>query len=268
MSLATDAKSGLLSASTKMASLCSGTDSSASYTPVTDVPCQQMSNYATALQGQVTSVHKHSKAYVEKHKTLATSLTSFGAALTQLSHCESSINESLSRGIQAMGDCVGQISSTYGEQAEREAGAFEEPMKHYVRLLSSVKAAIHARESALLAYNRAGSSLASKREKLEKLRGLGSAKEEKISAATREVADAEEALNLSKSEYEAVAARVDTEMQRFQTEKLADFKKYCVSFIKLQLEYSSRIQQTWRELLPRLEEIEGSSRAHPGVDIS
>jgi sorting nexin-1/2 len=268
MSLATDAKSGLLSASSKLGSLFSGGDASASYTAVTDVPCQQMSNYATALQAQVASVHKHSKAYVEKHRTVAASLTGFGAALTQLSQTEASINESLSRGIQRMGECVGQISSTYNEQAERESGAFEEPMKHYVRLLSSVKSAIHCRESALVAYNRAGSSLAAKREKLEKLRASGSAKEEKISAATREVADAEEALNLSKSEYEAVTERVDLEMQRFQTDKLADFKRYCVNFIKLQLEYSSRIQQTWRELMPHLEEIGGHARSHPGVDTS
>jgi uncharacterized protein YoxC len=82
-------------------------------------------------------------------------------------------------------------------------------------------------------------------------------KEDKVSALAREVADAEEAVTQTKAEYETVAARVDAEMGRFQTEKLADFKRFVVGFAKLQLEYSERIQATWKELLPRLDEITG-----------
>lgn len=36
-------------------------------------------------------------------------------------------------------------------------------------------------------------------------------------------------------------------------------------FISLQLEYSERIQATWRELLPRLEEIDGVAQTPPGA---
>ena len=43
---------------------------------------------------------------------------------------------------------------------------------------------------------------------------------------------------------------------RFQREKLADFKQYVTGFIRLQIEHSERVEQHWRELLPRLEEIE------------
>ena len=69
-------------------------------------------------------------------------------------------------------------------------------------------------------------------------------------------------VNLTKSEYETIVTRVDAEMARFQTEKLIDFKKYVTGFIKLQLEYSERVQASWRELLPRLEEIDGAAHAH------
>lgn len=53
--------------------------------------------------------------------------------------------------------------------------------------------------------------------------------------------------------------QVDSEMARFQLEKLSDFKRTVVGFINLQLDYSLRIQSTWRELLPRLEEIEADA---------
>ena len=121
-------------------------------------------------------------------------------------------------------------------------------MKDYIRLLGAVKAAIAARESALKAYNHAAGMLSSKQERLEKLRS-GAAKEEKVSALQKEVAEAEEQVTLTKAEYETIVTRVDSEMARFQTEKLHDFKAYCVNFIKLQIEYSERVQASWRELL-------------------
>jgi len=260
-SMASDVKSSLLASYSR---LSFSSESSSSFAPVQDVPCQQMSNYATALQAQVTSVHKHSKAYIERHKALGGSLTGFGLALTQLSDCEQTINESLAKGFSHMGLCVGRLSATYAEQAEREAQAFEEPMREYIRLLTSVKNAINARDAALRAYNAAASALTAKKERLEKLRA-GGGKEDKISALAREVSEGEEAVNLSKAEYEGVAARVDGEMARFQTEKLSDFKKYVLGFITLQIEYSERVQHTWRDLLPRLEEIEGTPTRPPGA---
>ena len=216
----------------------------------------------------MSAVHKHSKAYIERHKALGTSLTGFSLSLTQLSECEAAINESLSKGFSHMGLCVGRMSATYSEQADREAQTFEEPMKDYIRLLASVKSAITAREAALKAYNGAASSLASKKERLEKLRTSGG-KEDKIAALAREVSEGEESVSLTKSEYETIVARVDAEMARFQTEKLTDFKTYVTSFIKLQIEYSERIQASWRELLPRLEEIDsGSAVFHRPTDIA
>ena len=255
--LVSDVKAGLYSGYNKSVSLFGG-ETSTTFTPVLDSPCQQMTNYATALQTQVGAVHKTSKAYIDKQKALSASYTNFGLALTQLSTCEAPINESLSRGISHMGLCVGRLSATYAEQAESETSVFEEPMREYTRLLSSVKAAVGARDSSLRAFNAASSSLAAKKERLEKLKGAGG-RDDKISVLTREVAEAEEAVNLGKSEYETVAARVDAEMARFQAEKLVDFKKYVVDFIKLQIDYSQRVQQAWSELLPRLDEMDSTS---------
>lgn len=219
------------------------------FTPVADVPCQQMANYAAAVQTQVSSVHKHSKSYIDRHRAIGTSMTGFGLALTQLANCESSTNTSLAKGISSMGLCVGRLSATYSELAERETATFEEPMREYIRVLSAVKAAISARDAALRTYNSTSSLRLAKQvrldrprrpspkprpdpdpdpdpdqERLDKLRSSGG-KDEKISQLQREVREAEEASNLAKSEYESVASRVDTEMARFQQEKLSDFKR-------------------------------------------
>jgi len=244
----------------KSMSLLGGDGPSATFTPMEDKPCLQMGNYASALKEQVTCVHQHSKSYIERHRALGQSMTGFGLALTQLANCETETNQSLAMAISSMGLCVGRLSSTYSELAEREVSAFEEPMRDYIKLLAAVKEAIAARDKALRAHNEASRGLLTKKERLDKLRASGG-KEDKISALEREVKEAEEAEDLAKADYEMVKARVDAEMGRFQSEKLVDFKRCVTSFLRLQIEYSERIQASWRELLPRLEEINGGGGA-------
>ena len=254
--LLSDTKQGLLAAYAKSFSLGSallGGDAPPPFAALQDVPCQQMANYASAVESQVAAAHRHSKRYIERHKALGESMTGFGLSLTQLAQCETEINGSLARALSQMGLTVDRLASLYGEQAAKEGAAFEEPMRDYTRMLAQCKAAIGAREAALKAYNAAAAALAAKRDRLEK----GRTKEEGKGASLQaEVAAAEDAEGAAKAEYEAVAARLDAEMARFQREKLADFKHVVIDFVKLQLEYSQKVHAAWAALLPQLDAIE------------
>eukprot|EP00962_Isochrysis_galbana_P016689 scaffold4779_cov116-Isochrysis_galbana.AAC.16 len=97
-------------------------------------------------------------------------------------------------------------------------------MRDYIRMIGQCKQAVGARAAALASLNEAARSLASKRERHEKLRGRSS-KDEVVGQAASEVREAESVHSIAKREYETVAARVDAEMARFQREKLADFKQ-------------------------------------------
>ena len=55
-SVLTDVKSGLLSSYTRGFSMLGG-EAPPAFKPVQDVPCQQMGNYAAALETQITAVH-------------------------------------------------------------------------------------------------------------------------------------------------------------------------------------------------------------------
>ena len=59
----------------------------------------------------------------------------------QLGNCEQEINSSVAKGMTQMGLTVDRLANLYSEQAGREATAFDEPMKEYVRLLSACKQA-------------------------------------------------------------------------------------------------------------------------------
>lgn len=261
----TDVKSGLISSYSRSWAMLSS-DTVSSFKPMDDVACAQMSNYADAMETQVTAVHKHSKRFIERHRTLAGSMSGFGLSLTQLANCEAEINASLAKSLSTMGMCVDRMSNLYDEQASREGAAFEEPMRDYIRMIGSCKQAVAARATALASVNEAARSLAARRERHEKLR-VRSSKDDVVSQAAAEVREAESVHSIAKQEYETVAARVDAEMARFQREKLADFKQMLVGFVTLQLEYSKRIQSAWRDLLPHLEGISDPDVAlEPSLD--
>jgi len=262
MSTVTDMKQGAYSSASRLSSYFTSDGPPPTFEPVADMPLLQMANYTTALQAQVQAVHKHSKSYMDRHSSLSSSMTSFGLALTQLANCEAEVSTSLAKGLSQMGITVDRLASLYSDQAGQEKQTFDEPMKDYVRLLGSCKNAISTRESALRAFNNASASVASKKDKLEKLRSAGG-KEDKAAALARELSDAEESARIAKQEYESVVARLDAEMQRFQREKLADFKQMVVGFVSLQLEYSQRAQAHWRELLPQLEAIDAPPPTQP-----
>ena len=256
-----DVKKGLLSSLSSVSTSRSlkeilSSDVAPGFVPVSDIACQQMGNYAAALEAQVSAVHKHSKKFIERHRALAGSTGGFASALGALSSCESEQTGNLSSMLSAMGFSMDGFSALYDEQAAKESTCFEEPMKDYIRMLAQCKQAISAREAALKATNNASAALELKREKLTRTRSSGlSSQSERVSTLQREVEEAEDLSRCAKQEYERVAARVDAEMSRFQREKLAHFKSIIVNFVSLQLEYSKRAEAAWGELLPQLEEL-------------
>lgn len=257
--LLSDVKSGLFSSYAKSVNLLTS-EAAPATPPVVDVPCQQMTNYVAALQTQMTAVHKHSKSYIDRHRALSASMTGFGLALTQLANCEQEINASLARGLSQMGLAVDRLSTKYTELSNSEAEHFEDPLKDYIKMLGQCKSAISAREAALKAMNSASASFDVKKAALEKARS-SAAKEEKITVLQRDVQEAEEVAAEAKRDYEAISARVDSEMARFKRQKLADMKQILVSFVSLQLQHSQKVQGIWRDLLPSVEAIEATEAA-------
>lgn len=220
----------------------------------TDEPCAQMASYANTLSTQLQTVHKHTQRYLDRDRALAQTMSGFGLALTQLAQCEKEGNPSLGTGLIQMGLCVDQLSRLYDEQATKEATAFEEPIRDYVKVLAATKQAIHARELALKTMNNAALQLAVKTDKLEKARATG--KEDKVALLEREVREAESLDGCAKQDYAQISERVDQEMVRFQGEKLADFKHMMSNFIAVQIEYSQKLQNVWRDVMPHIDAID------------
>ena len=60
-------------------------------------------------------------------------------------------------------------------------------------------------------------------------------------------------------DYAQISERVDTEMVRFQGEKLGDFKHMMSNFIAVQIEYSQKLQNVWRDVMPHIDAIDADS---------
>lgn len=252
------AKAGLVSLGKSPLKLLVG-DAPASFERQEDMACVQMSNYVDALEAQIGAVQGHSRRFIERHRALAGSTGAFGFALSKLAACERQVHPSLADALSATGDASERLATLYEEQSRRELVAFDEPLRDYLRLLAQCKLAINARHGALALLNEAAKSLALKKEKLERLRSSdagGERASERLSTVKRDVSEAEAVLTLARQEYDTIAARVDGEMARFQSEKLADFKAMVVRLLELQIEYSERVVFEWEGLYPRVSALD------------
>ena len=258
MGMLTDMRSSATSAGSKAWSFMSS-EPQPTVEMQTDATCQEMASYANNLSTQLQTVHKHTTRYLDRDRALAQTMSGFGLALTQLAQCEKEGNPSLGTGLIQMGLCVDQLSRVYEEQATKETEVFEEPIKEYVKVLAATKAAIHARELALKTMNNAALQLAIKKDKLEKARATG--KEDKVAVLEREAREAESLDSCAKQDYAQISERVDAEMVRFKGEKLADFKHMMSNFIAVQIEYSQKVQNVWRDVMPHIDAIDTDEAA-------
>ena len=92
----------------------------------------------------------------------------------------------------------------------------------------------------------------SKRSSLNKLQGTPG-KEDKVLLAESAVNQSEEALEISKVDFETVSARVLKEVARFKKEKAADMKTCVMDYITLQIQYNKKMELIWEEMIPNLE---------------
>lgn len=67
---------------------------------------------------------------------------------------------------------------------------------------------------------------------------------------------AQQAVDQAKDEFDHVGARVTREMNRFKREKAVDMRKIVTDYVNLQIEFSQRVEQAWRGLVPDLEAIQ------------
>eukprot|EP00298_Acanthocystis_sp_HF-20_P004951 c15255_g1_i1.p1 GENE.c15255_g1_i1~~c15255_g1_i1.p1 ORF type:complete len:425 (+),score=169.22 c15255_g1_i1:42-1316(+) len=219
-----------------------------------DVQCAEMKAYLAALEAQLTAVQQISGKMTQQHRNVANAFTDFGNASTLLGNCETD-TQFLSNGLGQLGTTSNRLSSTFHEQADGETEQFQNKISDHIKSVNSAKEAVKGREKMLQAYHAALTTLESKKSKLEKLKAQTPTNSQKIAEAEKELQDAELEVAKAREAHDSVSKITRQEMLRFQKEKVDDFKSMVVDYVKSQIEFSRKVQNTWEALIPEIDAL-------------
>lgn len=216
-----------------------------------DLKFEEILQYITHLETQMTSVSKHTTVLVKHNRAMANALFEFGQAFTWLGQSE---GDALGAALTQMGNTADQLSVLATENVEAEAIFLDEPLEEYVRLLNSVKIAMKRRQDKKNAYINAIIDYEAKQASYNKVLGVPG-KEESANSKLALVEKAQTAVETSKTEYEEVSERLLEEFDRFKKEKAEDMKLILLNYVNLQVQFNKKTEKAWSDLLPHLKEI-------------
>lgn len=169
---------------------------------------------------------------------MASALFEFGLSFTLLGQDE---KDALGNALARLGKTSDTLSVYATKHADAESMYFEDPIKDYIRLVASVKAALGQRTETRGALRAALTELENKRLAVTRLRGSG--KDRQLIEAEAEVKKAEEEVEAAKTTHETVNDRVLTELERFKREKLADIKNVVLDYVQIQIDYNKKVRR-------------------------
>ncbi len=219
-----------------------------------DKQFEHMEKYVNELDTQIHQVAKHVSRLVKKQEILGNTMYDFGFAFTQLASSEKEI-DSLGEALQHMGEKADSVSVACRAQALKEVEAFEVPIHDYVKIIAALKVAMAKRQEKKIKYVAAVHEFdvcTARRQKIEGIVG----KEEKLRVADDGVQETKATMEIAKSDFEQVTARVLREFERFLAEKSYDLKKIMLDYVNIQIEYARKIEANWAELVAELEGME------------
>lgn len=214
----------------------------------------EIDRYIEGLEKQMKNVQTQATGLVKKGKEIANGLFEFGLAFNILGQSEA---DDLGSALSKMGSTADELSAVCMDHAQKEMAQFEEPLKDYLKTIYAVKLALQKRHDRRLTYTTCLSEINSKRTNLARLRATPGS-EAKAYGVEMSLRRGEAAADAAREEFATVSQRVLREVDRFKREKGDEMKRVVLDYINLQIDYNKKMESVWAELLPKLEEVQGS----------
>ncbi len=186
--------------------------------------------YLDALENQLKALQKSTDTVIAQRKALAESCGDFSASLHALAGVE--LSPSLSGPLDALGDLQTRIQELYTRQAMQDILTLGIVIDEYIRLISSVQKAFHQRQRAFHAWHTAQSKLQEITKSQEKLLRAGRSQQDRLSQMQADVADQERKVHSARLLFEDMGRLMRSELERFEKEKVEDFKSGVETFLE------------------------------------
>jgi sorting nexin-1/2 len=186
--------------------------------------------YLDALENQLKALLKAIDMVVGQRKSLAEAAGDFATSLANLAQVE--LSPDFSGPLQGLSEVQIRIRELYERQAQQDVLTLGITIDEYIRLIGSVKQAFTQRQKAFHTWHAAESELQKRRSTQEKLLRQGKTQQDKLNEVGAGVSDAEKRAHQARLLFEDMGRLMRGELERFEKEKVEDFKSGVETFLE------------------------------------
>ncbi|KAI9736959.1 MAG: Vacuolar protein sorting-associated protein 5 [Cirrosporium novae-zelandiae] len=225
--------------------------------------------YLDALENQLKALLKAIDTVVAQRKNLSEACGDFSASLHALSTVE--LSASLSGPLEGLSELQLRIKELYDRQAQQDVLTLGITIDEYIRLIGSIKTSFSQRQKSFHTWHAAETELQKRKSLQEKLLRQGKSQQDRLNQLNADVADAERKVNQARLLFEDMGRLMRSELERFEKEKVEDFKSGVETFLESAVEAQKELIELWETFLMRLdadEESQASYQTPADADVS
>ncbi|KAF2462592.1 Vps5-domain-containing protein [Lindgomyces ingoldianus] len=217
--------------------------------------------YLDALENQLRALLKATDTVVAQRKGLAEACGDFSASLHSLAAVE--LSPSLSGPLDGLSDIQIRIRELYERQAQQDVLTMGIVIDEYIRLIGSVKTAFQQRQKAYHSWHNAESELQKRKATQDKLLRQGRSQQDRLNQLSADVADAERRVHQTRLLFEDMGRLMRAELERFEKEKVEDFKSGVETFLESAVEAQKELIEIWETFLMQMDLEDGETFVPP-----
>ncbi|TVY86145.1 Vacuolar protein sorting-associated protein [Lachnellula willkommii] len=223
--------------------------------------------YLDALENQLKSLLKAMDTVVIQRRGISEAAGDFSNSLHALSAVE--LSPTLSGPLEGLSDLQIRIKELYDRQAQQDVLTLGITIDEYIRLIGSIKMAFASRQKAYHSWHNAESELQKRRVTQEKLLRQGKTQQDRLTQMHADVADAERKVHQARLLFEDMGRLMRAELERFEREKVEDFKSAVETFLEGAVEAQKELIELWETFLMQLDaEEDGQAFYRPPVEAA
>lgn len=178
---------------------------------------------------------------VMQRKGLAEAAGDFSGSLHALALVE--LSPALSSPLDGLSELQLRIRELYERQAQQDILTLGITIDEYIRLIGSVKTAFTQRQKAFHTWHAAESDLQKRKHTQDKLLRQGRTQQDRLNQVSADVADAERKVHQTRLQFEDMGRLMRNELQRFEKEKVEDFKSGVETFLESAVEAQKEVSE-------------------------
>ncbi|KAL8656486.1 MAG: hypothetical protein Q9210_000201 [Variospora velana] len=207
--------------------------------------------YLDALENQLKALLKAIDTVVQQRKALAEAAGDFSASLHALSTVELSV--SLSTPLEGLSDLQLRIRELYERQAQQDVLTLGITVDEYIRLIGSIKQAFAQRQKSFHSWHSAEAELSKRKATQDKTLRSGKTQQDRLTQLQADVGDGERRCHQARLLFEDMGRLMRSELERFEREKVEDFKSGVETFLEGAIEAQKELIELWETFLMQLD---------------